>query len=282
MARLPPPVDHLSHSSVALYNQCGRAWAYRYVEHAPSVPSPALLFGSAAHAAIEQTLAAWAIGQPANPAPLWLQAWDQLATTTGVLWGKESPDGLREQGRVMFEARATARMLRKVIPMLVDGRPVIEKKIELRVPGVPVPVVGYIDVICTDGVPCDFKTSNKPWTVPRAIAEVQPAIYLAALRQERWPGNEELRFRHLVLVKRKKPVLQLLETRRLPEDLFAAMKGIRAAWGGIERGEFPPNVFSEGCRPGRCGYWERCPDGGGKHATETFSSVEPNQATAKE
>jgi hypothetical protein len=263
---LPPdrPVNNLSHSSVALYNQCGRAWAYRYVDKIRPPRSAALVFGSAVHTTIERAMRAWALGGEAQLPPLWLETWDEAMGAEEIAWGKETADSLAHGGLNIFAARATERMLRKVIPMVIDGEPVIEKKVELRVPGVPVPIVGYIDVICADGVPVDFKTSNKPWNVPRAIADVQPAIYLAALRQERWPGNEELRFRHLVLVKRKKPVLQLLETRRLPEDLFAAMRVVRAAWAGIERGEFGANVFSEMCRPARCGYWSVCPDGGNK------------------
>jgi hypothetical protein len=264
MARLPLPVDHLSYSSVDLYRKCPAAWRFRYGDGARSVPTPALVFGKAMHAAIETILGAWALGQEVDLLRAWGLAWQVAAATEGITWGNSDPGELCSQGRMLMGSRSTEHMFRKVIPMLVDGQPVIEKKIELRVPGVPVPIVGYIDVICADGVPVDFKTSNRPWMVPRAIAEVQPAIYLAALRQERWPGNEELRFRHLVLVKRKKPVLQLLETRRLPEDLFAAMKVVRAAWGGIERGEFGANVFSEMCRPGRCGYWGICPDGGSR------------------
>ena len=71
-------------------------------------------------------------------------------------------------------------------------------------------MVGYIDVITADGIPGDFKTSARTWTVDKALNETQPLFYLAALNQI---GVREvnLRFRHYVFVKTKTPQFQVIE-----------------------------------------------------------------------
>jgi len=51
----------------------------------------------------------------------------------------------------------------------------IEEFVSLIVPGVPVPIIGFIDVITTDDIPTDFKTSGKSWSEKQA-AERKEAI----------------------------------------------------------------------------------------------------------
>ena len=124
-------------------------------------------------------------------------------------------------------------------PQVVDGRPTIEKRITLQVPGVEVPIIGYIDLITEDGVPCDIKTASRAWYAKKAHDEMQPDFYLAALTQigETPP---DFRFRYYVFTKTKKPKVQILETKRTPAQLFWMLDMVREVWTGIQAGVFPP------------------------------------------
>jgi hypothetical protein len=255
---------------LALLNQCGRAWAFRYVDRLPSVPTPALLFGSAIHRAIECALSAWALGDDAaEPAPLWKPIWEEATATTGVTWGKDDPGALFERGRAMLRHPATLAALREATPGLDgEGRPLIEVPVRLWALGVPVPLIGYVDCITKSGVVVDIKTAGKSWDEadahdPTGEKGIQATFYLSALLQMGYevPGR---RFRFLVLPKTKRGGVQVIETSRSAGELMRVTLVVGQAWEAIGRGDFQPNVFGEMCRPARCGYWSVCPDGGGK------------------
>ena len=93
----------------------------------------------------------------------------------------------------------------------------------------PILVIGYIDLIEKDGVPIDFKTSNKSWSYSKAKNEIQPIFYLAALIQEEYEIS--LNFRHYVFVKNKTPKVQIWETSRTIQEIF-----LRLQRDGIEEG----------------------------------------------
>jgi len=144
--------------------------------------------------------------------------------------------------------------------VLNETRPQIEKYVTLGIPGVPVPIVGYIDVIEKDGVPVDLKTSARAWGRGKAQDELQPLFYLAALNQSLgFSLNPELKFRHYVFTKAKSPKVQIWETQRTIDELFWLFTLIREVWQGIERGVFPPSgVGSWKCSAKWCEYWHLC------------------------
>ena len=134
--------------------------------------------------------------------------------------------------------------------------PTIEVPVELRVPGVPIPVIGYIDIIEDDGVPCDFKTSARSWSQKKADSEMQATFYLASLNQA---GDKTLLFRYYVFIKNlKKPKVQIWETRRTPADLFWLFGLIRDVYDAVDWGVFPPNPGTWKCSPKWCEYWNIC------------------------
>jgi len=125
------------------------------------------------------------------------------------------------------------------------------------VPGVPLPVIGYIDLMTADGVPGDFKTSRNRWTQGDAEGEIQPLVYLAALHQAGRPvaGN---RFRHYVITKTKKPEVQVIEHRHTMMEIFWLFELIRRVWRGIEAEVFPVNPNAWLCSSRYCAYWTQC------------------------
>ncbi len=133
----------------------------------------------------------------------------------------------------------------------------LEKFVQFQAPGVPVPVVGYIDMIGDDGVPIDFKTSSKAWGKDKAQGELQPLFYLTALDQL---GVTEhgYRFKHVVFVRTKRPYVQELHSQFRKLDSLWLLSFIQQVWRGIEAEVFPPNPTTWKCSPNFCNYWEMC------------------------
>ena len=167
--------------------------------------------------------------------------------------------------RFLADECCDAALVDALRPLSDDAGPIIEKYITLTVPGVPVPIIGYIDMIESDGIPCDFKTSSKSWNQDQANSEMQPTFYLAALNQAGYlpqfvapDYSKVFAFRHYVFVKTKKPRVQIWESTRTVADLFWLFGLIRDVWSGIEAGVFPPNPTGWKCSPKYCEYWGIC------------------------
>lgn len=250
-----PNLDHLSYSSVSSYLTCARAWKYHYVDRIPRPTAPALVFGSAFHNTVETYLTA---DEPMTA--LWPKQWSaQLESERTVDWGKQSAEGLAATGLRMVTAESVKELADQVKGEFEPGNATcdIERRVELHVPGVPVPIVGYIDVITRDGVPGDFKTAARMWTDAKASNSMQSLFYLAALNQA---GVEvpSWKFRHYVFTKASKPTARMFEVAHKPGELFWLFGLIAEVWRGIEAEIYPPNPDTWKCSPRYCDYWDRC------------------------
>jgi hypothetical protein len=245
-------IQHLSYSSVSTYLACPRAWRYRYLDRVSVPTSPELVFGSAVHGAVE----AFICGQ-GELLPLWAEHWARCTADAQVAWGAGLADTHFREGQRILGDVQIQNALNTIMPGRDGEGPLVERKVRLNVPSVPIEVIGYIDVIDVNGVPCDLKTSNKPWTPERAQTEQQPLFYLAGLNQAgiATPG---FRFRHIVITKVKAPEVQMLEHQHTPAELFQLFKTIETVWHGIEAGAFPPNPDSWRCSPRFCEFWALC------------------------
>lgn len=247
-------LEHLSYSSITLYLDCPEAWRRKYIAQEPTKSSPALVFGSAFHGAVEAYLKE---AGPGKPVDFWAAAWAQANERAEGAWELETPEphyneGLRILGQPIVEAAVKALTVRSD-----DQGLLIERKVELHVPGVPIPVIGYIDLVTADGVPCDLKTSKASWPEAKASDSLQGLFYLAALNQagQHWHG---WRFRHVVFVKTKEPKVQALQTAHRPGEIFFLFRLIKDVWQCIERAAFPVNPTSWKCSPQYCDFWAKC------------------------
>lgn len=250
-------LDHLSFSSINLYQLCARAWEYRYVKRVSTPASPNLVFGSAFHSAIEALIYARAKRQAVAPHTAWTVKWSE-AIQQEIAWDSESPEELSNTGLRMLVCPDTTDLLNSIKPMMQDdGEPMIERRIELHVPEVPIPIIGYIDIILEDGTVGDFKTSASAWPPNKAAKESQPLFYLAALNQAGFPLTQ-YRARHYVFVKTKKPQVQVLDTERSIGEIFSLLRTIRDVWRGIEAGSFLMNTATWKHSKKWCDYWDLC------------------------
>ena len=271
--------NHLSYSSVNLYTLCPRSFRFRYIDKVQTPTSPNLVFGSAFHGAIEDYIVAQAkAGQVDTPTlltDLWAEHWQkQLADkrNADIAWGDKSADEFAALGKRMLKNQVTvtgggperkmttSQFLDGLAPMIEGEGPVIEKRVEMNVPGVPVPIIGYIDMIAADGVPVDFKTASRAWYADKAKQEKQPDFYLAALNQTGLAAPDG-KFRYIVFTKTKSPKIQVIETKRTVADLFWLFGMITEIWQAIEAGVFPPNTTTWKCSPKWCDYWPMCRGG---------------------
>jgi putative RecB family exonuclease len=264
--------EHLSPSAISLYLACARAYRYRYVDKLRTPTAANLLFGSAYHTLVESYIGARAAGMPTKPLPeLWHETWAaQCEREHEIAWGDSSSDEMIEQGEHMLTSpievttagptrkfQTVAAFLDTIVPWTFDGRHAIELKVQLNVPGVPVPTIGYIDCITSDGMPCDFKTAARVWPADKADNELQPGIYLAALAQAGTLLSDT--FRYCIFTKAKAPKVQVITTKRTPTDTMWLYGLIQDVWRSIVAGAFPPNGSgSWKCTPEYCEHYAHC------------------------
>ena len=235
-----------------MYLACPESWRRKYIANEPTYTTPALVFGSAIHGAIEKHVT----GEGAL-LDLWGQSWTKATEGQTVAWGIDTPEQHYNEGLRILGNEQIAYNLACLKPGQDDQGWLIERKVELRVPGVPIPIIGYIDIITEDGIPGDFKTSSKSWTNDRAANEMQPLFYLAALNQA---GHTvpDWKFRHYTVVKTKTPKFESFEVSRKPGEVFFLFQMIRQIWTAIEREVFPPNPSGWKCSPEYCDFWAAC------------------------
>ncbi len=252
-------LNHLSYSSLSAYQLCPKSWEWKYSKGIKAPPSPSLVLGSAFHSTIEAQLRAQVAGEQFEPAQGWNTAWLQALEKGEINWGEESPEQTYNQGLRLVAHPDSQKLIQSISPAYgEDGKLCVEKYIELRVPGVPIPIIGYIDVIETSGVLADFKTSARSWNADKAKGELQPLFYLAALSQAGYKANPLYQFRHYVWLKLKTPQVQTFTTQHDLGRLFWILQTIREVWQGISAGVFPPNNSTWKCSPKWCDYYNIC------------------------
>lgn len=253
-------IDHLSYSSISTYQMCPRSWRYHYLDKIQMPTSPALIFGSAFHNTVEEHVKTAFATERVPIVDRWHRHWGEQLEQD-ICWGSDTPEDMAALGEKMFSDPDTIALVDSLEPLVIDDKPLIEQYVVLQVPGVPVPIIGYIDMIEVGGVPCDFKTSARSWNQDQANSEMQPTFYLAALNQAGAPlvGDEDgFSFRHYVFVKTKKPQVQIWESYRTIGQMFWLFGLIRETWEAISAGAFPPNTTTFKCSPRYCEYWGIC------------------------
>lgn len=249
-----PELQHLSYSSISTYQLCPEAWRRRYVAGEKEPVSIALVFGTAVHNTIEAFMRG-----DGDPLVVWEQKLtSQIVQEENIAWETDTPESLTEDGKNIFRAPAVFGLLNDLKAQYTPGENTIERKVTLHVPGVPVPIIGYIDIITTDGVPWDFKTAARMWAPDKAQSEMQPLVYLAALNQD-GHNTHGWKFRHFVITKTSRPTAKVFECQRSPiEVLTTLFPTIQQAWIDIQSDRFPKITNTWKCSPKYCGYYANC------------------------
>lgn len=249
------PVAHLSYSSVALALECARKWRYRYVDKLVSPATSSLVVGSALHGTIQTLLLARHGGESPDPAEVFAEQW-RKAAAQDVDWG-DGADDARDEALRLTTHPSVLKVIEALEPFVDEAGPVVERRLELRVPGVPIPIIGYLDYLGNDGILRDFKTATRPWTPTQLEEQTQPLVYLAAANQMDLPHVPGA-FEHVVFVKARTPQVQVLRSSRPLGASLWLFSVIRGVWQAIAAGADPPNPKACFAWGRRCEFWDRC------------------------
>jgi len=244
-------IEHLSYSSISMYLDCPEAWRRKYIVKEPTRTTSALAFGSAFHGTVERMIQ----NQP-NWQTVWKEEFDKSFAEGITLEPDETLEQYYNDGVRILSNNEIQSAITAIKPRHDGAGAMIERKVELRVPGVPVPVIGYIDVVLNDGTPADFKTSARSWTQDQANNSLQTLFYIAALNQAGMEVN--WRFKHFVFVKTKTPQVQVLEHSHKPGELFFLFEMIKRVWEGISKEYFPLNPTTWRCNAKYCDFYANC------------------------
>ncbi len=251
-----PNIDHLSYSSILTYQLCPESWRRRYILKEKTPTALSLFFGSAVHNTIEAYLK-----RGGDLRELWRENYAaQLQfESMEIEFGTETPESLAAEGERILTDPVVTTFIEDIRRNYDPSREhSIERRVELHVPGVPIPIIGYIDIITKDGVPGDFKTASRMWAVDKAAQEMQPLVYLAALNQL-GEHDHGWRFRHYVITKNTRPTAKVFECQRSPTEVLTCLfPAIQQVWQDINAGRFPKVTSGWKCNPQYCDYYATC------------------------
>jgi hypothetical protein len=178
--------DHLSASSIAMYQRCREQWRRRYVLGERERPGAALVWGSADHFAHEQNFTQKiASGEdlPADDVKVaFAEGFDQAVARNGgeseVVWDDDKPGALKDAGTLLVA------VYHETVSPLVQPT-AVEEKFTVELPGVPVPVVGRMDVL-TAAAAIERKTARqKPQNgEPKPDWRIQGLLYQYVRQQQ--------------------------------------------------------------------------------------------------
>ncbi len=147
------PIDHLSASSLNKFMKCPRQWQERYILDKKEPSNSSLIIGSAFHLGINR------LNQGMEVGDYFTEVVEEAEDTYGEIVWKDSPEFCRNMA---------AAMLYHYWELIGKYEDVIatEQEFSVEVPGVPVPVIGFIDTETTRVIR-DYKT-NGSYTTKQA------------------------------------------------------------------------------------------------------------------
>ena len=225
----------------------------------------------------------------------------------GVDWGKSSQEECYQEGKFLWD---TANMkcdfivsgdwenkqefqfehiegLMQMFPVIMTkgkydftpeteagkGYPSVERFVDMVIPGVQKKILGFIDWMDGSGVPHDLKTSGRSWYKGSVESELQPNLYLALLLAKA-PEilHPSLTFKHVVLVRNKKPKAMVVSSVRTPEQIMWSLAIVKRVWEQMALGVITPNPEFQWCGS-RCDFWDMCLGEGGKYREDELGTL---------
>lgn len=179
LGSLQLPVESFSASSLTKAIQCPEAWRHRYLLKEKETFGVEKFVGTVDHRVwegfFEERLRDGEPWERETLHSVYEYTWkDELQriedhTDQQVVWGSDSPDKLRERGKMMVDAYYDTVAL-TINPVAV------EQRFEETIPGVDVPIVGYVDLE-TPHVLIERKTSKTKVSKPKPTWRFQARIY---------------------------------------------------------------------------------------------------------
>jgi len=138
----------------------------------------------------------------------------------------------------------------------------VEVGFSFEVPGIPVPVIGYIDLLEEEVesktlIVTDFKTAARNFSAGEIDQNMQMTVYDLAVRSNGY-SDWDILLRLDCLIKTKTPKFDQHYSIRTEYDRKRLIKKFQNVWEGINKGVFIPNDTSWKCKG--CAYKSACQD----------------------
>ncbi len=265
------PLRYLSPTQLRTYATCPLQYRHRYIDRMPAPHAPATLVGVAVHSALEANFRhkkRYREDLPVSDArEVFEDAWEEAVPASEFQDEAENDfDQARAEGLELVDF-----YLREAAPRVIPH--LIEHRFRFSVPGLPVPVVGTVDLVDRQGVVIDHKTSRRPFDPDYLASDMQLMCYAigygtfragARLQPGKLPAPYFLPdVRVDVLVRTTPPKLQQLVAKYGHAELELFIQSAQAIARGIAAGAFEafwtlPDARRDPAVCARCRYAARC------------------------
>lgn len=238
----------LSPSQVNTFLSCSYAWYCEYVEKRPTSPSAPVALGSAVHDTVAVALRAKRQGYNMDLPELLGDHYGEAAEvhlSEARFSERESLAEEFERGRSMVSLWH-AQALHTIRPVIV------ERKVTAKIGGVN--VVGVLDIVDSDAVARDTKTSRNP---PYPLRDVKPRHRLQMATYAVLCDVERVQLDHITANSKSsrytpQQVTITDEDRRFVQLTYPAVAK------AMDAGNVLPNRNAQFCSRRFCSHWEQC------------------------
>ena len=243
--------QYISYSQLNMYSRCGMQYYYRYAEKIILPPEIALVKGHSVHYGIEINSTQKVETRRDMP--------KKDIMEISVMEYEHSIEGAEATADDKGAGKDSVAVLSGLYADEVSPtiQPVhVEKSIDVTLEGV-IPIKTIIDCIDDQGNLRDYKTAGKKKVQKDIDDSLQFTLYHIAYLQEY--GKEPASLKMDVLIDKKTPEYQILESKRSIENGILAVRKIHAVVDALQKEVFLP--APEGswiCSPQYCGYYRMC------------------------
>jgi hypothetical protein len=253
-------IESISQSSFGMFLRCPQQFERRYMRGEIIPPGIAARRGAGVHKAAqinhEQKIKSLIDLPVTDLQDAARDHYVKLVKEEGVFIPK---DRLSEKNALLAEGLDAATKLTKLYrealaPQIMPA--LVEQKLSIDA-GLPLPILGIVDVLTDTNWLPDLKTADKSKGAAEAENSLQLTFYagLVADHIGKWPEKVSLE----ILVNNKEPKLQSLATTRGPDDWANLMLRLQLFCAQLETGLFPPcDPGAWVCSPTWCGYFWTC------------------------
>lgn len=255
-------LNSLSASAISTLFTCPEKFRLTYMLQQWGKASAATTLGNAYHYALQKNFEQKVYSHKdlslADVLDAYEEGWGQALSKEEILWRSDDPGATKTLGAEMVKVYH-----RKLSPLV---QPIaVEERFEQAVPGVPVPLVGRIDLMTSRSI-IDRKTDKQGATKMRPEWRVQALVYMAAYKKDfAWhvqskggvlrtyapPKNPGLLL-HCTPGKRRAATLLVQRAWEMLSDYYARY-GLEQPWPGVALAH--PYACSSCSHKPRCVWW---------------------------
>lgn len=243
------PQEHISVSQINMYLRCPAQYMFRYEQGIILPPKTPLTKGKCVHKGIEHNYSQ----KMDTFEDVKLEEVQDVVSTEFEVAKTETDFEGEDPGKVKDETISLASLYHKEVAPTVQPL-MIEEKVEVEMGDYK--LLGFIDVVDSDGFIRDTKTASKTPSPGEADKSIQLTAYSMAYRTVM--GFEEKGVKLDYLVNTKTPKTVTLEAKRTEKDINRFLNIMNNVANAISNKIYYPNQTNYMCSEKMCGYWNLC------------------------